>query len=124
GAPRSTVLVPQGLLLRLVPLRAHPWRAPVGAVGAPGGILHPAPIEQVRDREQLQAGVALAPAGRVDPGGRRLDAHRPGGLVQADQDADPGLLALDDAPEIPHASDVHLTGLDRGADLAGCRAVL
>src|SRR5450756_1594397 len=102
-----------GRLRRLLErLRHLPQRRAVDALAA----------EQLVDREQLQPRV-LAPGRGVEAGCRRLFAHRPGRLLHADQDADHGLLAVDDAAELVHVGTARVAGLHADDDLLHVGAV-
>ena len=76
-------------------------------------------FEELGDGEDLDPPVvATGQVGVVDAGGRGLQAHRRGRLVEGDEQADLGLLALGDALEVADHARVHaplltLTAPDR-----------
>ena len=96
-----------------------------GAEVADGGEVDAAAGEEVGDGEDLEVGVfgAEVAGGDVEAGAGGLGAHRGGRLVHGDQDADLGLLAVDDVAEVAdHRHADVLAGLDREDDLLGLAA--
>ena len=81
-------------------------------------------VENLLDGEDLQAGIGAAVGGFVEAGFGGFAEHGFGGFFEAEEDADLGFFALEDADEVADLGDGDAAGLDGKDDLLGLAGVV
>ena len=83
-----------------------------------------AAIENLLDGQDLQLGIGGAVGGFVESGFGGLFHHRLGRLLEAEEDADLGLFAVEHADEIANLRDRHTARLDGKDNLLGLAGIV